>query len=823
MTRAPVPGLGLKLARARLALWWESAWPAFWPVAAVIGLFILVALSDIMPRLPALGHWAVLAVFALALIGALWRGLRAWRWADRDAARRRIEIASGAPHRPLTALNDTVAAAGDDPLSAALWQAHLARARAALKALRVGWPRPGLASRDPFALRALMIVLVASAAVMAGEDAPARLWRAVEPGRVQAASVPGQLDLWITPPAYTNLPPLLPQLSGETEIAVPAGSAILAQVNGGGGRPALVIDGTAREFETIDGGNYRLSGTINDGARLEVRQSGAVLGGWNLRIIPDAPPTANLLQAPSRTQRAALRLEYAARDDYGVADLRAVIRRPNAEGQIEIALPLNQTRAREADGASYHDLTAHPWAGLPVVMRLIATDTSGQNGQSEEIALVLPERTFSNAVARAIIEQRRTLVGDPSLREAVAVALNAIAAVPGQYGEDLVVFLALRSAAARLVLGDTPATIDAVQALLWDTALRIEDGNVSLAERELRALQQQLRDAIARNAPDAEIERLIQELRQAIDRYLQAMAEQARRNPQANQRERNERQGQRVERQDLQRMLDQARQMARTGARDQARDLLQRLQDMLENLRMQQQGQQAQGEGEGEPGEGETGQMLQNLQELMDRQQRLTDRTFRRSQQGRPGQTRPGQNQGLNPGQQPGGRGEEVDGDDSAEQEGIRRELGEAMRQLGEMMGDIPGGFGRAERAMRESAEQLGRGQPNRALRPQMDALNELRAGAAEMLRRMQEQANGEEGEGGVDPSQQQDAEIRDPAGRPLNNGGNPDTRDVRVPNVGEGELQRSREILEELMRRAGERFRPRLERDYIDRLLRRF
>jgi hypothetical protein len=35
--------------------------------------------------------------------------------------------------------------------------------------------------------------------------------------------------------------------------------------------------------------------------------------------------------------------------------------------------------------------------------------------------------------------------------------------------------------------------------------------------------------------------------------------------------------------------------------------------------------------------------------------------------------------------------------------------------------------------------------------------------------------------------------------------------------------MQKAREILDELRRRAGERDRPQIERDYIDRLLQRF
>ena len=69
-----------------------------------------------------------------------------------------------------------------------------------------------------------------------------------------------------------------------------------------------------------------------------------------------------------------------------------------------------------------------------------------------------------------------------------------------------------------------------------------------------------------------------------------------------------------------------------------------------------------------------------------------------------------------------------------------------------------------------------------------------------------------------ADPRNAQD---RDPAGRPLNGLGGLDGRDVSIPQA--SDVQRSREILDELIRRAGERFRPLIERDYIERLLRRF
>jgi len=63
--------------------------------------------------------------------------------------------------------------------------------------------------------------------------------------------------------------------------------------------------------------------------------------------------------------------------------------------------------------------------------------------------------------------------------------------------------------------------------------------------------------------------------------------------------------------------------------------------------------------------------------------------------------------------------------------------------------------------------------------------------------------------------------ESRDPLGRLDPGMGMIDTGDIAIPE--EADLQRAREILDELRRRAGERARPQLELDYIDRLLRRF
>ena len=859
-TRPQAPDAGAvrrldrRLFQARLALAWEDLWRALWPLTALFGVFLVVALLDVLPLLDAPLHAGMLALFALAALGVGVVALRALRWPDAARASRRLETESGLAHRPLTALKDRQAAGAGDPASAALWLAYRKRVAARLGALRAGWPRPHLAARDPLALRALIVLMVVSAAALGPGDAGERLRRALTPGAVVAAALPGQLDIWITPPAYTGIAPLVPRPDAVGALSIPTGSALLAQVAGGAGLPSLVVDERATPFEAIDARSFRVGATLDAGRLLRIEQNGKPLAVWRIEIVPDAPPVAAFAEAPGPTRRGALKLDFEASDDYGLASAAALVRRADPPAGMETAtlelpLTLPEPNARSARGAGFHDLTAHPWAGLKARVRIKVVDSAGQAGESEEAEIVLPERQFRHPIARAIVEQRKILVGDPAgQRRGVAVALNAIAGLPAQYQDDTVVFLALRLAALRIDGRDgaEPATVETVQALLWDTALRIEDGRLSLAERELRALQQRLQDAIANRESDEEIERLIRELQQAIDRYLQAMIENAMRNPQDPRAQRRmDRNAQRIDRNDLQRMLDQARQMARTGARDQARDMLQRLQEMLENLRagqpmMAQPGGEGEGEdGEGGDGEGEgdgAGQMMQGLQDMMRRQQQLTDRSFRRSQQqrpgqrgqqrGQPGQGQPGQGQ---PGQQGQPGGEPGDGDaegDIAEQDALRRRLGDMMRSLSERTGRIPDSFARAERAMREAIDAMQRGQAGRAVRPQMDALDQMRQGAREMLQQLNEQASrqqgGERGNGETQGDPDARAQDRDPAGRPMNNGlGGTNSSDVNIP--AQGDLQRSREILDELLRRAGERFRPQLERDYIDRLLRRF
>jgi len=349
--------------------------------------------------------------------------------------------------------------------------------------------------------------------------------------------------------------------------------------------------------------------------------------------------------------------------------------------------------------------------------------------------------------------------------------------------------------------------------------VRIEDGGASQAENELRRAQRQLQEALAKNAPDQEIDRLMSELRQALDRYLRALAENMARNP--DQSRQPDPSQQAVTSRDLERMLDQARELARNGQREQARQLLSELQNMLENLRTARPGQGAQ------QGANEAQQMMRGMRDLMQRQQQLLDRSFRaqqRSEQGQMGAPG-GQGEAQRQGQAPPEANADM-GDAAGQQEALRRALGEMMRRMGDGLGDIPDPLGRAERAMNDAARTLRQGRPGDAIGPQTEALDQLQQAAREFAQQMQQRLGNALGQGDArdDESgfgERRDGVGRDPLGRPLANGGAYDQGDVKIPD--NNTMQKARDILDELRRRAGERDRPPIELDYIDRLLQRF
>ena len=811
-------GSRLPLGRARAAVLWERVWPLVLPVFAVLGSFLAVALADLLPRLPGWLHVLVLASFAAALAWTVRHAFRGFRPVTDRVARHRLEVDNGLRHRPLTALVDHLASGAEDPRALVLWHAHLTRMAFSARKLRIRLPAPGVAGRDIYGLRAVVLLLLVVTFIAGHGDVAGRLGGALVPKFRSATEGPVGVDVWITPPAYTRLAPMFldqEATSPAGPLRVPTGSAVLAQVSGVEAAPRLKVGAQETAFTAIGStsgpGTHRVESVIDQGTRLAVEHDGRELAAWPMEVIPDSPPRVSFAAPPAPTRRSHLRLEYEAVDDYGLASVVVEIRRadgrnvPGGEDTVRLELPLAALGAPSAKGRSVRDLTPHPWAGLPVLIRLVATDGRDQTGTSEDVGIVLPERVFNHPVARAIIEQRKKLSSpSPEVRARVTVALNAIAGRPDLFDHDTVVFLALSVAQSRLMRDERAQAIPSVQRLLWDTALRIEDGEISIAERRLMRAQERLMQALRDGVENPELERLMDELQRAMEEYMEALAEQFLRQgafdlPMLPDMEI-------IARDDLQQLIDRARELARMGNMDAARRMLSELRRMLENLRA--------GIRPGGPSRdmARVQEMMNMLRDLIQRQQNLLDRTFRRAER---------QAEAGRPGEESTGEG----GSEAKEQEALRRALGELMLKLDEVLGGIPGAMGKAERAMRDAVEALDADRPGAAVPHQTEALEQLRQGAEGAMEQL---ARGMGGFFVMGPGQRMPLGTnrrfpeRDPFGRvPDGNFGTAIDGDVKVPD--KMEMRRAREILQELRRRAGQRQRPKPEREYIERLLRQF
>ena len=836
--------LDAMLKRARLAIFWERLWPALTGLVCAIGVFLALAWLGVFLWLPPLGRAAVTIVCALLAAGALYPLLGLRMPGARDGLSR-LDLDSGLRHRPATAITDDLAVTPKDPYSLALWNAHVERALAAARSLKAGWPSPRVARWDPYAVRALVLVACVATFFAAGGER----WRRIAAGfDWHGVVLPAnfRVDAWVIPPTYTGKPPvMLPGIHpGETAALPPSSGIIAVPVNStlvvrSTGKVDLEVTGTGGVTPSKDevkapAGTDERRFTIAATGRASLRGAGDDLN-WAFNAIPDLPPTIALTKDPEQQQRGSLLLSYHLEDDYGVSEAHATFARKDDDpaketphplyGPPDLPLVLPQARTKNGTGQTIKDLTDHPWAGAEVVMTLTAKDDGGNEGKSEPFTFRLPERVFTKPLARALVEQRRNLALDANSRPLVITAFDALTMAPEQFQPDAGVYLGLRHIFWSLVRAKNDDDLrDAAQSM-WSMALQLEDGDISDAQQQLRNAEEALRQALERGASDQEIKSLMDQLRAAMDRFMQAMREQLKNSqqlsrplpPNAHT----------LSQRDLQNMLDRMQQLAQSGNKDAAKQLLQQLQQMMENLQM------AQPNMDQDSGDDDMMSALDELGDMIRKQQELRDRTFKQGQdqhqQG--GQSRRNGQQNPNAGN--------GNSDLQQNQQALRDRLNKLLddlksRGLGQNgqrgqegqqgQGQTPGNdqldqLGRAGSEMDDAQGELGDNNTDSAVDSQGRALDAMRKGAQSLAQSMQQQMGQGQSPGRVgrlgQPRADQDT---DPLGRPLRGRDYGDDNTVRVP--GEIDTQRARRIIEELRKRFGDFARTQEELDYIERLL---
>jgi uncharacterized protein (TIGR02302 family) len=912
--------VALKRSFARTVLFFERLLPLALAPVGIVGLFFAASWFGIFRMSPDWLRWILLAAFALGLVFTLYPLARI-RWPSAGEGDRLLEERNNLPHQPVGVQEDEPAF--ETPFSRALWKEHQIRMAERIAALDTGMPRPDIARHDRFALRSVPALLFTVALAYSFSNGGGTVGDAFEPASPAASINPDlRIDAWLTPPSYTGRAPVF--LTGQQAqnnagpVSIPQNSALTVRVTGGEGEEAVVYTTKATgkaaalateeakaaaakkaAAETAPGAASQPPATQTPATQTPATQTQAspppvvqtAQGGsqtvaprtyamsvgesgklsvngqsWTFNVIPDRAPEIAFEGQPKRSVNGALEIGFKAKDDYGIREAHALIE--PAGPQDPAAKPLyplpeyrldlpRQNRGQEVKGLTSRSLIEHPLAGKRVRITLVATDGAGQTGRSPAHEMILPGRGFSEPLAAAVAEERQVFALD-TRQMPKAIALNeALAIRPDETIPNLGHFLLIRSALERMKLARGDEQLKQTADYLWEIALGIEDGDLSLAERRLRDAQRNLSEALQNGANDQEVARLMQEMREAMQQYMNELAQRMQNAP----RNQQNMQAQNVIRQrDLQNMMDQIENLARSGNRDAAQQMLSELQRMMNNLQAgrPQRGQQ----GQQQQQNSQMRQQIDKLGEIMQEQQRLMDQTFKldqalrdrmqrgdpddqdeggeqQSQQGQKGQQGQQGQQGEQGQQGQSGQGGQQNTEQMtaeqlrealknlrAQQEGLGKKLGELQKGLKDL-GMQPGeGFGQAQSEMGGAGRALGEGQGEQAVQGQGNALNALRQGAQNMMQQMMQAMQGQQGQGqqgqqngeGEGMANQGGQNGRDPLGRPRSTSG-PDFGDqVKVPD--EIDVQRAREILDAIRNKLGGTLSGDAERQYLERLL---
>lgn len=739
-----------KVAATRRKLTVFAFFQAFWPFLVFVASFLATAIAGGIDRLePAIGAVMTVTFFTGSALLIL-RGLRRFEPVSREDATRLLDSQSDL--RPVSSLTDRPA----DPSRGAysLWKTHRARLEAELAKLRPPSLKADWQMLDPFWIRAILPAAILFLAVMVGPDVPGRIQRALVPDYGALVGADNMVvEAWITPPEHTGRAPIFlkPGLDG---VRVPQGSEVTLRTEAPTA-PKLVLKGDAtrkQAFTETPDGAYEAHARIMEDTRLSVRWWGE-RAAWKLLTSPDDAPAVEWVDLPRMGRQDRTEFGWKATDDYGVTSLEVAIslQTPNPaapDDEDRVPVPLPGTFPTDAADTTQLDLTRHRWAGLPVRMRLIATDGAGQEGHSESVEFRLPEKLFLDPIARVAQEIRVTVLREPrdyadlpkneGALQAGAInteAVNRLEAAPPdiqkaalmldamthkgeRYIRDQGVYLTFRYAENVLEAASTKQEAEQIDPLLWALALKAEYGSAADALRRLEAARRALEQALRDGASEDEIRQRMEAFRNAANEYLAARMAEAIANggeaPPMDQDGAAMAGGPSLGGQDFEDMLNALQDLTETGATDQARQLLSDITNMLQNLEFQQggsgsggmpglPGQQAEGEEQDlPPEEQELTDAMRRLSEILREQRQLNDDTLAQQRGERPGQNGPESAQGEQPGNQAGQQQGQQSGTPGGGQEGSGQ-TAEPGAGGGEEGGERPGS-GSGELAERPGA-----------------------------------------------------------------------------------------------------------------------
>lgn len=805
--------LNAKIRLQQAALFWEGLWHAAQKPLLVLAIALIVVASGLLSALPNYASAASLIILVLTFIYTLWDFLKL-RSPHRLVAMRRMEHSSRIEHRNLSSIDDDLVAEAQSPATAALWEEHERRKLARLDDVKIDLPKSHWRKFDPVALR-VPVALGAVAALLLGPgDLIANLQNAATLS-TPAIIRPLAIDAWLKPPPYTGKAPLLltspamkDKLATGGDILVPENSTLNLRVQGAA-HPKLMFysAGVAPNAETeikslsaktaITDSGFTADVKLDRPAIVKLLDGTTELSSWPISVIPDEAPKIKLVGEPHSEKLGGLTVGWETSDDYGVKTITTEISLADQQatgvgfennGVFLYDPPVfkitNLKSSAKADaGTTTQELASHPWAGLYVEMTLTATDAAGHATTTPPTRFKMPERSFFRFLSKALVEQRKTLILSPDESPNVATLLDSMLAYPYSIADQSKLILNLAYIKSELAgAGDTDTIVNAVTEL-WPLIVAIEDGELADARAELKSLKQQLEQALREGAPPEKIAELMDKMRKAMDKLLSQMQKEAEKRRAEGGKPPS---GKSISKDDLQKMLDQIERLSKSGSKDAAEQMLSQLDKLLQNL-------QPGGTEQGQNGNPELQQQMDELSDLMKRQQQLMDET-----------------QKLDP----NGSGDKP-GQGLSDKQG---KLSDRLDRLGKQLGNDPGEtLGQGSKSMKDAQGSLKDGARDDALRQQGEAMKQMQDGAQKIGKKLAQQGQGKTGEQGKDG--EAGGNNDDPLGRPRASH-NPNTGPDKNTVPSELAMRRAREILEQLRNRSNDQNVGETERSYIERLL---
>ncbi len=877
--------LKLKIFQARLGLFWEQCWQAvFWPMM-IAGIVVLAVVSGGLSWLPFVLRIGLLVIAALAFLYSL-KAFSDVSWPNKTFAIRRLETRSKLKHRPISTWDDALALQDENdqsPQSRTIWAAHQKRQAENIKNLKAGVPQSNWMYRDPNAWRFTLAGLLFVAVFFNGSNWRNELTKIASNGEAVVVKTVS-LDAWISPPTFTKRAPILLTglLTGARadrdgpevkDIIVPEGSKLVVRLNGAKSGQIILSalkDGRAERsqagavLETIEllaneesdnqnsnqvtiqagdqTGGLIIEKTIvlKRPVHVAIVLNGATKASWPIALIPDATPKIEILGNIRKTPTGGFGVAWLASDDYGVLAISGKLtlvktaHKKSSSGKplqykppvFSISLP--SLNPKKAKGLAFQSLSDHPWAGQRVTLVLSVKDQGGQVGFSKAIEFELPQRGFVKPLAKALVEQRRNLVQRPDKKSNVVKMFAALMAWPDGLFEKSGVYLSLRVTASSLHQSRSDKELKAHVKDIWDLALIVEDGNASKALAKLDAIRKELQKALRDGASPKKIAELTAKLREALKNYMAAMERNIAQQMSKSQRAQNglrQQRGREIRSRDLQKMMDKIEDLAKSGAKDAAQEMLSQLEKILKNLNPNQA--QRRMAPQRTPPEAKA---LEELTDMLRQQRELMDQTFNMKDPNDPNaQNSQDQKDGQEQAQKRGGKNK--DGKPSDRQSGQKgnQKLSAQQRELGKALGKIldqmaknglpaPKALDKARQAMREASKALKNGGKGSAMGYQGQAMQGLRKGAESMAKDLLNRGKGEQGNYGRH-ARENGPESNDPLGRPLPRNGNDFGPNKNVIPK-ESQILRAQDIMRTLRKRSNDRQRSKQELQYLDRLL---